>query len=372
MPILQTMPVGIIGCGNISGIYLERSKIFSCLKVVACADLDMAKAKARASEYGIERACTVDEILSDKSIDIILNLTVPKAHASVALMALKSGKHVYNEKPLALTREDAKGMLALARKKGLRIGCAPDTFLGAGIQTCKKVIDDGLIGKPIGATAFMLCHGHESWHPSPEFYYEAGGGPMFDMGPYYLTALVALIGPVCRVTASAGISFPERTITSEPKKGKQITVETPTHIAGVMDFMNGAIGTIVTSFDVWAAQHYQPPIEIYGTEGTLIVPDPNGFNGPVSVKRAGEKEWQEIPLIKGFAENTRSLGLADMVLGITDNKPHRANGDLAYHVLDTMQGFLEASKSGKHIILQSTCSMPARLPETFQEDVCKP
>jgi len=357
------MTVGVIGCGNISSIYLKRSKIFPWLKITACADLDMAKAAARANEYGVGRVCSVEEMLADKSIDIILNLTIPKAHAGVALAALKAGKHVYNEKPLALQRAEAKKMLSLAAKKRLRIGCAPDTFLGAGIQTCRKAMDEGLIGKPVGATAFMLCHGHESWHPSPEFYYEEGGGPMFDMGPYYLTALVALIGPVRRVTGSAGISFPERTITSAPKKGKKIIVETPTHIAGVMDFVNGAIGTLVTSFDVWA--HRCPCIEIYGTEGTLIVPDPNGFNGPASVKRGKEKEWQELPLVKGFAENTRSLGLADMAFGILADKPHRASGDLAYHVLDIMQGFLEASKSGRHAALKSACASPARLPEDF-------
>lgn len=358
-----TQRVGIIGCGNISGIYLERSKIFPCLKVVACADLDLERARARAAEYGIPRACPVDEMLADKSIDIILNLTVPKAHAAVALRALQAGKHVYNEKPLAVTRADARKMLALARKKGLRIGCAPDTFLGAGIQTGKQAIDAGRIGRPIGATAFMLCHGHESWHPSPEFYYEKGGGPMFDMGPYYLTALVALLGPVRRVTASAGISFPQRTIASEPKKGKKITVETPTHIAGVLDFARGAIGTIVTSFDVWHAQHGAPLIEIYGTEGTLVLPDPNGFGGPVWLRRAGASEWREVPLVKGFAENTRSLGLADMALGIAKHKPHRASGELAYHVLDIMQSFLDASRSGKHIILKSACAVPASLPE---------
>jgi predicted dehydrogenase len=369
---MQTMNVGVIGCGSISGSYLQRSKIFPFLKIIACADLIAEKARSQASAHGIEKTCTVEEMLADKSIDIILNLTVPKAHAGVAMTALQAGKHVYNEKPLALSRAEADKMIALAKKNKLRIGCAPDTFLGAGIQTCRKAIDDGLIGRPIGATAFMLCHGHESWHPSPEFYYEEGGGPMFDMGPYYLTALINLIGPIHRVSGSAGISFPERTITSAPKKGKKIIVETPTHIAGVMDFANGAIGTITTSFDVWGGSNH-PRIEIFGTKGSLNLPDPNTFGGKVSLICEGEKEWRELPLIEGFAENTRSLGLADMALAIMNNKPHRASGELAYHVLDTMISLLEASKSGKYINLSSRCSRPEALQNpkaVFQINAC--
>jgi len=357
---MKKVKVGIIGCGNISGIYLKNcSQTFEILDLVACADLIPERAQAKAEEYHI-KAMSVEELLADPEIEIVVNLTIPKAHAEVCMAALEAGKNVHVEKPLAITREDGQKLLELAKAKGLRIGAAPDTFLGAGIQTCRKLIDDGWIGEPIAATAFMTNHGHESWHPDPEFYYKVGGGPMFDMGPYYLTALIALMGPVKRVTGSTRITFPERTITSTPKYGTKITVDVPTHVAGVMDFANGAIGTIVTSFDVWSAQ--LPRIEIYGTEGTLSVPDPNTFGGPVYVRRAGASEWSEIPLTHGYAENSRGIGVADMAYAIRSGRPHRANGELAYHVLDIMHGFHDASDSGKHYELASTCQQPAPLP----------
>jgi len=235
---MKPTKVGIIGCGNISSIYFKSGQTFEILDIVACADLIMDRAKAKAEEFGC-KAVTVDQLLADPEIEIVMNLTIPIAHASVAFKAIEAGKSVHNEKPLAITREDGKKMLAMAKAKGVRVGCAPDTFMGGGIQTCGKIIDDGWIGEPIGATAFMTCHGHESWHPDPEFYYKAGGGPMFDMGPYYLTALVALMGPIKRATGSTRITFPERTITSQPKYGTKIKVDVPTHIGGVAD---GEIG----------------------------------------------------------------------------------------------------------------------------------
>ncbi|NLC68485.1 MAG: Gfo/Idh/MocA family oxidoreductase [Clostridiaceae bacterium] len=357
---MKKVKVGVIGCGNISGIYFKNGKLLEILDIVACSDLYMERAKARAGEFGIPRACTVEELLSDPEIQIVLNLTTPEAHAEVSLAALNAGKSVYSEKPLAVTREDGKAILDTAKSKGLLVGCAPDTFMGGGIQTCRKLIDDGWIGEPVGATAFMTCHGHESWHPDPEFYYKVGGGPMLDMGPYYLTALVNLIGPIKRVTGSARITFPERIITSKPKYGTRITVDTPTHIAGIIDFENGAIGTIITSFDVWAAQ--LPRIEIYGTEGSLSVPDPNTFGGPVYVKRKDSPGWSEIPLTHGFAENSRGIGLADMAYALTGSRSHRANGDMAYHVLDVMLGFFDASSNNSHYIVESTCKRPASLP----------
>ena len=264
--------IGIVGCGNISPVYFQASKTLEVIDLVGCADLDVGRAQKRAEEYGVQ-AFTVDQMLQHPDIKIIVNLTIPNAHGEVGLQALRAGKSVYNEKPLALSREQGREMLNLAKAKSLRVGGAPDTFLGGGIQTCRKLIDDGVIGEPIAATAFMMGHGHESWHPDPEFYYQPGGGPMFDMGPYYLTALVYLMGSVKRVTGSTRSTFPERTITSQPKHGQKITVRVPTHIAGVMDFSNGAIGTIITSFDVWG--HSLPPIEIHGTLGSLSVPDPN-------------------------------------------------------------------------------------------------
>jgi len=357
---MKKIKVGVIGCGNISGIYFKNGKKLEILDIVACSDLYIDRAKAKAEEFGIPKACTVEELLSDPEIQIVLNLTIPLAHAEVSLAALEAGKHVYSEKPLAVTREEGQKILDLAKKKGLLVGCAPDTFMGAGIQTCRKLIDDGWIGEPIGATAFMTCHGHESWHPDPEFYYKVGGGPMLDMGPYYLTALVNLIGPIKRVTGSARITFPERIITSAPKYGTKITVDTPTHIAGVIDFENGAIGTIITSFDVWAAQ--LPRIEIYGAEGSLSVPDPNTFGGPVYIRRKNASAWSEVPLTHGYSENSRGIGLADMAYALLSGRQHRANGDMAYHVLDVMHGFLDASESGKHYVVPSTCIRPAPLP----------
>lgn len=358
---MKRLKAGIIGCGNISSIYLQNcSKVFMNLEIAAVADIVPGRASAKAAEYGIPKVYTVEEMLADPEIEIVINLTIPIAHAEVNLAAIEAGKHVYVEKPLAITREDGRKLLALAEAKKLLVGCAPDTFLGAGIQTCRKLIDDGWIGKPVAATAFMTCHGHESWHPDPEFYYKIGGGPMFDMGPYYLTALVNLIGPVKRVTGSAKVTFPERTITSEPKYGTKITVDTPTHIAGVMDFENGAVGTIITSFDVWHAN--LPFIEIYGTEGSLSVPDPNTFGGPVRIKRHDAGQWNEMPLTHGYAVNSRGLGVADMAQAIAGGRSNRASGRLAMHVLDLMHGFHDASRDGKHYEVQELCGRPAALP----------
>lgn len=356
---MKPTKVGIVGCGNISGIYFQAGKTFDILDIVGCADLLPERAKAKAEECGCKAYPSPEALLADPDIEIVMNLTIPNAHASVALAAIAAGKSVHNEKPLAITREDGKKMLEAAKAKGVRVGCAPDTFMGGGIQTCIKLIDDGWIGEPIGATAFMTCHGHESWHPDPEFYYKAGGGPMFDMGPYYLTALVALLGPAKRVTGSTRITFPERTITSAPKFGTQVVVDVPTHVAGIVDFANGAIGTIITSFDVWAAE--LPRIEIYGTLGSLSVPDPNGFGGPIKMLRPGSG-WSEIPLSHGYADNSRGIGVADMAYALRSGRTHRASGDLAYHVLDIMHAFHDASDAGKHIQLQSTCARPQPLP----------
>ena len=346
---MTPLRVGIVGCGNISGIYFQNLKAFDETEVVACADLDEARAREVAAKQGVEARSTAD-LMSSNDIDLVLNLTVPKAHAEVALRALEAGKHVYNEKPLTIEREDGRKVLELANAKGLRVGCAPDTFLGAGIQTCLELIRQGKIGEPVAAHAFMLCHGHESWHPSPEFYYEHGGGPMLDMGPYYLTALVALMGPIRRVTGSTRVTFPQRTITSEPKKGKVIDVETPTHVAGVMDFASGAIGEITTSFDVWHSK--MPCITIYGSEGTMLVPDPNGFGGEVFVRGKASPDWELTPLTQPFAENSRGLGVRDIALALAEGRPHQASGALAYHVLDVMHAFNDASEAGRHVVVE--------------------
>jgi predicted dehydrogenase len=357
--------VGIIGTGNISGIYLENGKRFKNFSVGACADLFVDRAQARAAEYGVPKAYSVEELLADPSIEAVINLTIPRAHGEVALQVLEAGKHVYNEKPLALTRDEGRSLLDAAAAKGLRVGCAPDTFLGGGLQTCRKLIDDGAIGEPVAATAFMLSHGPETWHPDPDFFYQPGAGPMFDMGPYYLTALISLLGPVRRVTGSARISFPERKITSKPKHGTMIQVNTPTHVAGVLDFHQGTVATLVTSFDVWGGN--VPRIEIYGSEGSLSVPDPNTFGGPVLLRKAGEREWSEVPIAFGYTGNSRGLGVADMIQATRSGRPHRASGQLAYHVLDLMHAFHDASREGRHIELQSTCERPAPMVQGLPE-----
>lgn len=356
--------VGIIGCGNISGIYLKNSRqLLQNLEIVACADIDLARAEAKAAEYGI-RACSPADLLADPEIQIVINLTIPKVHAEVSLAAVEAGKSVYSEKPLAINRRDGQRVLEAAEARGVRVGCAPDTFLGGGLQTCRKLIDEGAIGQPVAATAFMMSPGHERWHPDPDFFYQPGGGPMFDMGPYYLTALISILGPVRRVTGSARITRPERLITSQPKAGQKIQVNVPTHVAGVLDFESGVVGTIITSFDVWAAQ--LPRLEIYGTEGSLSLPDPNTFGGPVYVRRADAADWGEVPLTHGYIENSRGLGVADLAYALRSGRPHRANGAMAYHVLDIMEAFHDASQEGRHIDLKSYCDRPAPLPLDLQ------
>lgn len=355
---MQRTKIGVIGCGNISGAYFGAGRTFRNLEIAACADLDPARARAKAEEFKIPKACTVQDLLADPEIEIVVNLTIPKAHAEVALAAIEAGKHVYGEKPLAVTRKDGQKILAAAKAKKRRVGSAPDTFFGGGIQTCRKLIDDGWIGTPVAASAFMVCRGHESWHPQPEFYYDIGGGPMLDMGPYYLTALVNLLGPIRRVSGSARTTHAERMITSQPQYGKIMKVKALTHYATVLDFAQGTICSMIMSFDCKAAQ--LPRIEIYGTQGTLSVPDPNTFGGPVRISKGGE--WSDVPLTHGYTENSRSIGVADMANAIRSGRPHRASGELAFHVLDAMEAAADASAKGKAVELSSTCQRPAALP----------
>lgn len=356
---MEKVRVGIIGAGNISGIYLENGNRFDTMEVVAIADIDLEKAKEKAQAHHI-KAYSVDDLLLDPNIEMIINLTIPQAHASINIAALQAGKHVYVEKPFSVTCDEAVEVLKVAKEKGLYVGSAPDTFLGAGIQTAIKAINDGLIGTPIAATAFMLTGGHESWHPNPEFFYQVGGGPMFDMGPYYLTALVAMLGPIRRVTGSANISYAERTIKSQPKAGQVIKVEVPTHISGIIDFEAGAMGTIITSFDT-PGMAQLPRIEIYGSKGTLSVPDPNHFGGDVQISRAGSREWETLPHTFSNAQNNRGLGAADMAHAIRTNGEHRASGQLGYHVLEAMHGFHIASAEDKHYKMKSSCTIPQPL-----------
>lgn len=350
------LKVGIMGCGNISSIYIENLKKYDFVQLIALSDLDFEKARLQAEKYGIPQVYKPGELLRDPEVDLIVNLTTPDAHFSVSEQIVSSHKHVYVEKPLTIEKEDAKKLMLLARNNKVRIGCAPDTFLGGAIQTARELIDRGAIGKPIAVHASMLCHGHENWHPAPQFYYQYGGGPLFDMGPYYLTALVHLIGPVKQVTAMSSITFPERTITSRPCVGETIKVETPTHINGLLKFANGAVGHLVTSFDVWHTK--LPCIEIYGTEGTMLVPDPNGYNGTIQIRKKDSPEWAEQPITYGYTENSRGIGVSEMARSILLGCRHKANEELAFHVLDIMHSILDSAERGTHIDLESTCGKP--------------
>lgn len=363
----RKVKVGLIGCGNISKAYFAGCKRYDILELVACADLDFSRAQAAAREYGV-RACTVDELLADPAIEIVINLTIPQAHAPVNEKILRAGKHAYVEKPFALNVAEAKRVLALAQRKKLLVGGAPDTFLGGGGQTARQLLADGVIGKPVAAIAYCMGRGHESWHPAPEFYYKLGGGPMFDMGPYYITGLVNLLGPVKRVSGSTKASFPTRTITSQPLAGKKVKVEVPTHYAGTMEFANGVICTIIMSFDTWAGAP-KPNIELFGSEGTMLVPDPNTFVGPVQIKRAGEKEFTSAPLTHS-EERLRGTGVADMAYSILRRKrSFRCNGELTTHVVEIMSAFEKASKSGRYVTIKSKLKQPKGLPPQLPDNV---
>ena len=357
-----TIGVGIVGCGVISSAYLQRLSTFPTMRVVHVADLVPERAAAKAEEFGVPKHGTPDDLLADPDVDVVVNLTIPAAHAELALAAIAAGKSVYGEKPLALTVADGAGLLDAAARAGVRVGSAPDTFLGAGLQTCRRLVDDGAIGEPVGATAFMLGAGPEAWHPDPDFFYKVGAGPMLDVGVYYVTALVSLLGPVGRVSGSARITRAQREIGSEAKRGQLIDVEVPTHYSTTLDFASGPVGTLVASFDVQATA--LPRIELYGTEGTLAVPDPNTFGGPVRLRRAGEKEWADVPLDPGFDSQSRGIGVADMVLAARagDDTPHRASGELALHVLDVMESANVASAESRYVAPSTTCDRPAPLP----------
>jgi len=357
--------VGVVGCGKICAIYFENLPRFENLEVIACADLDPERARAAAESHAIPKVLQPEELLADPDVDIVVNLTIPSAHVDVARAALRAGKHVYNEKPLTIRRRDARELMGYAAQKGLRIGCAPDTVLGAGIQTCRRLIDEGAIGEPVGANAFFMSRGVESWHPNPEFFYKRGAGPLFDMGPYYLTTLVSLLGAARSVNGTARISFPKREITSEPHNGKVIKVETPTHIVSTIDFESGPIGNVVMSFDV-AGSQFATSIEVYGSEGTLVVPNPNRFTGPALLRARGG-EWHEIQDEHSYFENWRGLGVAEMAAAIEENRPHRANDRIAYHVLDLMHSTLDSADSGRRAELASTVGRPEPMPTGLTE-----
>lgn len=343
---MKPVKIGFVGVGDISGIYLKNlTEMFDELEVYAVCDLVREKAEKAQAQYHIQKLYnTMDDLFADPAVDIVLNLTRPYEHFGVTKAALEAGKHVYSEKPLAASLEEGETLVALAQQKNLMLGGAPDTFLGAGIQTCRKLLDDGFLGEPIGACAHMICHGHESWHPDPAFYYQYGGGPMMDMGPYYITALVHLLGGVSSVHSVAKTTFPQRLITSAPHHGETIDVRVPTHVNGILNFKTGAVGTILTTFDVYYPS--QAKLEIYGTRGTLILPDPNYFGGPVAVLHGCDSEMRTMPLCFPHAENSRGLGLADMARSLRSGTPFRASYQQTFHVLEVLQKLQAGTQEG--------------------------
>ena len=349
--------VGIVGCGNISDVYLRNCTTrFAALEVVSVADLDSARAQAQARAYDVPKALTVDALLDDDEVEVVLNLTSPSAHYDVTRAALLAGKHVYTEKPLAISPAEGDELAALAVEQGVLLGGAPDTFLGAGIQTSLRLLNEGAIGEPVGAAACFASHGNEHWHPNPAFSYQHGGGPVFNLGPYYLTALVALLGPVRTVAGNARISFPTRTISSQPLAGQTITVETPTFINAVFGFASGPVASFTATYDVWATE--RPKIEIYGSEGTLSMPDPNRFDGPARLYRRETGAWEEVPLDRGFAGQDRGLGLADLARCVREGGHPRASATLANHMLELMQVTQDAGAIGHTVKLSTTCERP--------------
>jgi predicted dehydrogenase len=357
---LKTVGIGIIGTGNISTTYLKAARVFPILKVRGVADINEEAARTRAREFGVE-ARAIADLLADPGIEIVVNLTVPAAHAQVSGEVIAAGKNVYSEKPLAVDVEEAARLLAAARRRGLRVGCAPDTFLGGAHQTVRKLIDEGRIGEPIAATAFFMGPGHENWHPNPAFFYKRGGGPMLDMGPYYVTALVDLLGPVKRVAGMTSRRRSERLITSEPLNGARVPVEVETHVTGTLEFHSGAIATLAMSFDV--ARHAHRPIEIYGAEGALSVPDPNWFGGQIEAASATSTDWQPVTTLHPYANGDfRMAGVADMAHAIRSGRPHRASGELAFHVLEVMTAFERSSKSSAFVTIESRPERPAMVP----------
>ena len=364
---MEKLGVGIIGCGNISTAYLKLAPLFKDIEVRGVADLNAEAAKAQADAFGVT-AHSVEGLLAADDIDIVVNLTIPAAHFAVTKSILEAGKHAYSEKPLVLTLDEGEQLRSIATAKGLRVGSAPDTFLGGTHQQARQIIDAGEVGKIIAGTAHVMGHGMEMWHPNPDFFYQPGAGPVLDIGPYYVTNLIQLIGPVKRVAALATKSFATRKITSQPRAGEEIPVDTPTNIHALLDFENGATITLSTSWDVWAHRHAN--MELYGTDGSLFVPDPNFFGGTLEI--AGEDgEIKEIDAwahpfgVKNDENNSRAnyrtAGLADMAQGIKEGRAHRCSLELAIHAVNVMTSILTSGETGSFIDLTTTCERPAAL-----------
>jgi predicted dehydrogenase len=337
--------VGIVGCGVISRRYAQNAAAFPTFEIVSCADLDPARAEALAAEHGLAVA-TVEELIADPDVDVVLNLTPAGAHAAVTRAALAAGKHVYSEKPLAVSVTEAGELVLEAERRGLRLGCAPDTFLSGAYETARRLLDEGAIGAPLSVSAAMLAGGQETWHPDPEIFFVDGAGPLLDMGPYYLTAIVALLGPVRRVAGFASTRVLEREIAFGPRIGERFVASTPTHTSLVLELESGVTANLVASFE--APGQYVCDFEIHGTGGVLALPDPNAFDGPVRVRRA-KGEWEDVPLPAGGGHDARGIGLHEMLESLAEGRPHRASGELAHHVVDVARSGLLAAAEGRTV-----------------------
>ncbi|MFQ5624709.1 MAG: Gfo/Idh/MocA family protein [Paracoccaceae bacterium] len=367
---MQTLGVGILGCGNISTTYFRLCPLFSGIEIRACADLDPAVAEAQAGRFGL-RALSVEELLADDALDIIVNLTVPDAHFEVTKAILQAGKHAYSEKPFVLSVADGEALRALSAETGLRVGSAPDTFLGGAQQQARALIDDGAFGNVASGTAMVMSHGMEHWHPNPDFFFKPGGGPVLDLGPYYIAALINLLGPVRRVAALTSAATPTRVITSAPRAGEEIPVGTPTTVQALLEFARGAAVSLIASWDVWAHRH--PEIELYGIGGSLFLPDPNFFGGAV---RAGGGDFSKVETLPAWEHplgvanemhgetnmaNYRGAGLTDMARAIVTGREHRCSLELALHAVDVMTSLLKSGGSGAFVELTTTCARPEPL-----------
>ncbi|MFD2263815.1 Gfo/Idh/MocA family protein [Lacibacterium aquatile] len=366
---MKTFGIGIVGCGNISTVYFHNTPLFKGLEVRACADLNQAAAERQAEKFKV-RAVSLADMLADPTIDIIVNLTVPNAHFDVSMAALNAGKHVYSEKPLCLTLDQGQKLLATAKAKGVLIGVAPDTFLGAAGRKARELVDAGKIGKVTGGTAFIMGRGMEHWHPDPSFFFQPGGGPILDMGPYYISALVNVLGPVKRVSATSTIGKPERIISTpdSPKLGQAIKVETPTTIMSVLEFASGASVLFGASWDVM--KHSHPPLELYGTLATMKIPDPNFFGGAVEIADASG-EWVSVdtsvdpagainwPVEEPKNANYRVLGIADLADAVRNGSPHRSSATVGVHVLDVLLSILRSGEERRPVDITTPCQQPA-------------
>lgn len=367
---MSALGIGVIGCGNISTTYFSLAPLFKGIEMRACADINMAAAEAKASEYGL-RAQTIDALLAADDIDIIVNLTIPEAHYRITEQILQAGKHAYSEKPVVLSLEEGMRLRDLAAEKGLKVGSAPDTFLGGAHQQARALLDSGAVGTITSGTAIVLSRGMEHWHPNPDFFFQPGAGPVLDLGPYYLAGLINLIGPVKRVAALTSMASDTRTISSQPRAGETVPVGTPTNVHALLEFEQGATITMLSSWDVWAHRHSD--MELYGSGGSLYVPDPNFFGGTVM---AGGYDFSEVVPLEAWdhpfgrnnqqhdgdaVANYRAAGLADMAVAILQGRDHRCSLERALHAVDVMTSILKSGETGEFVAMTTTCSRPAAL-----------